>query len=180
MKLKLGFALPEGGLTQPPEYAGQLDLLLVVDPRVPLALQHEKAKISSDYVDYENIRDILVAPSGPYAIWTHDGRRHQKTYITTLPNALKGFKDYEEASLAVEVTALYLQYPDLFDQLGIEAPGSTTVYRVSDSGLDREVATRLDALSGACWFSKATGSSRINYAPLSRGKQIIELGRNHE
>jgi hypothetical protein len=55
-------------------------------------------------------------------IWTHDANRYRQFSAHT---AISKFQPGEVASPLIEVVSLYIHYPNLFTDHGVDAPGST-------------------------------------------------------
>jgi len=54
----------------------------------------------------------------PYFIWTHDGTRYR---TTTIGGAVEAFAASEMACSQLEVSSLFIQYPELFRGRGIDS-----------------------------------------------------------
>lgn len=104
----------------PQDYAGRFDIPLLVDPRISLKRLHRIAGIHST-IHEEHIVNVVKIPEVPYAIWTHDGNRYRKHSVK---DAIRHFQYDELPSPLVEVIALFLQYPQIFHDHGIDATGS--------------------------------------------------------
>jgi hypothetical protein len=105
---------------QPEEYKGRFDIPVLVDPRVDLLDQHKSVNLKGviNRVDLENLVEV---PDKPYVMWTHDGRRNRQKSVV---EAQAGFADDEVGSTQLEVTALFLQHPDVFEGHALYAPNS--------------------------------------------------------
>lgn len=154
-----------------PAYGQILDTPLLVDPRVRLSDQHKQLEIRG-WADPSKTRDITKVPETPYAIWTH-GR-------LLGPGAVDKLRDLDkpkrnalshawEASPQVEVTALWIQQPDVFEGHGFEAIGSRgplphpSISDFADDHIPMFQASR-------------TAFSGVDWEGLHRGKNI-NIGR---
>ncbi len=105
---------------QPEAYKGRFEIPLLVDPRISLKKQHKLAGISST-IHEEKIVDTIKIPDVPYAIWTHDANRYRQFSVK---DAIGKFQADEMSCPQMEVTALYIQYPEFFKDHGVDATGS--------------------------------------------------------
>src|SRR5205085_2181333 len=101
-------------------YVGRFDLPLLVDPRMPLKKLNKLIGIKTTF-DESLIADVVKIPTEPYAIWTHDGSRYRQYSVR---DALHHFEPDEAPCVLMEVTHLFVQYPELFSQYGVDASGS--------------------------------------------------------
>jgi hypothetical protein len=151
---------------QPPEYAGRFDIPLLVESRIPLKIQHKLAKITSA-INEQHIVDTTKVPGEPYSIWTHNGERYRQLSIIA---AVSKFLPDEIASPQIEVTSLYIHYPELFREHGIDASGS--VYG-SDS------VPCIDTFLGTPGLNHGPlDHPDSRWGPLSRGRSI-QFSTNH-
>lgn len=178
-RYRADFTLPEE--TTPPEsYKGRFDVPLLVEPRIPLSVQHRRSKTPiGERVKTENIQNLTESPSSPYLVWTHDGKRYSKFSVE---QAMNSFADDEVGSPQIELTALYLQHPDYFKGEGYK--GAAVIATGSRDGRtwgpERKLvwATLIDAYKGqptvgSCWL----GPMVIDAGKASRGKEITKLGK---
>ncbi len=180
-KYRSDFILPEGA-DQLVEYAGDLDVVLVVEPRIPLQRKHELARkikeldldraardfVTSqvnEYINTEKINDLTEHPQDkPYVIFTHDGQRYRHY---SLKKAIELFSADEIGAPQTELTDLYIHKPSYFIRRGMWAGGS----RYED-GYVPYLGT---------WCSKPgvrafwNDNENPNLGVLSRGKKILEF-----
>lgn len=157
-------SIPEISI-QPKEYNNHFDIPLVVDPRVPISEQLEISGIKAR-TNIENIINVTEVPNKPYTIWTHDARRYRHL---TVEEACRKFSNDEVGSPLIEVIALYMQYPRIFKDFGIDAAGSRVDSREGHDYVPSLILydTRKDVIA-----------DRIDIGPyhefgaLSRGKKI--------
>jgi hypothetical protein len=101
----------------------------------------------------------------PYTAWTHDALRYRGYSVK---EAQKKFADDEVGSPQIEVTALYLQYPDIFKYQGVNAAGSRYGSRYQGPGVPS-----LDWLQACPEVSAIWIDGRYQrWGSLSRGEQI--------
>jgi len=158
------FALPVSGVEQPEAHRGRFDVYLVVDPRINLPRQHKRAKIA-EYIDTGKITNLTQFPRRPYVVFTHDANRYRPH---TVDQAIAKFAGDEVGSPQVEVTALYLNYPQFFRDHGVDAAGS----RYKSDYVPCLYTFHGRPEVGAYW----SGDVSRYWGALSRGKEIIELG----
>ena len=145
---------------QPEIYKGRFDIPLLIDPRVSLKTQIRLAGVNPS-IQVEKIQDIMIVPQEPYAIWTHDANRYRKFSVK---EALTKFAPDEAPSPQIEVTALFIQYPDIFKDHGVDASGS--IY-----GTDNIPC--IDTFFGRPELSHGVyDHPDSRWGTLSRGKQI--------
>jgi hypothetical protein len=101
---------------QPEEYKGRFDLQVLVEPRIPLKDQQKRADIGSSISSItemrEPVKDIVQTLNAPYVIWSHDASRYRSQ---SAAEAEKKFDVDEVGGTLTEVTALFLQHPEVFD-----------------------------------------------------------------
>lgn len=104
---------------RPPEYVGRFDVLLLVegDPSVDLKCQHRAAGIV-EFTDSGKLVTKGFQPNVPYYIWTHDGKRYR---TKSIGSAIEAFSEDERACSQLEVTSLFIHYPELFKGCGIDS-----------------------------------------------------------
>lgn len=105
---------------QPESYKGRFDIPLLVDPRLSLKTQIRLAGINPS-IQLEKIADIMIVPTEPYSIWTHDGNRYRQFSVK---NAISKFLSDEAPSPQVEVMSLFIQHTEIFKDHGVDATGS--------------------------------------------------------
>lgn len=101
---------------QPVEYIEQFDLPLIIETRIPLKEQLEKAGFTSN-IDISKIRNATPVPRHPYSIWIRnlelsELQKHRRRH------------NEEKLSPIIEVISFALQYPDLVTNKHIYALGS--------------------------------------------------------
>ena len=104
---------------KPNGYDDRFDLMVIVeaDPAVELSFQHRAAGI----IECNKCGDLTTEgfqPETPYVIWTHDGRRYQTKSIGA---AIETFARDEVPCSQLEVTSLFIHYPELFKGRGIDS-----------------------------------------------------------
>lgn len=153
-----------GFIPQPDAYKGQYDIPLVIDPQLSLPDQHKLAGVI-ERTDTLAIENLTPVPGKPYTIWTHDAYRYRRVSVR---KAITLFKPDEAGSPLVEVTALYLQRPDIFRDHGVDAAGSRNAdgYVPGLSTFDGEPEVL------AYW----DGYPAYHWGALSRGRQINTSG----
>ena len=128
------------------------------------------SRIVSHGIPQGGIKNLTKIPADkPYLIWTHDAQKYRPL---TVKQALGIFGSDEVGSPQIEVTALYLQYPEYFINRGINAAGSTyesgsangipfiLVYDTQQPGFHVDWVD----MPGDVWGA------------LSRGKEVVKLG----
>lgn len=160
-----GFTLPESGFSQPEAYQGRFDILLVVDPRLSLPVVHKRAGVD-ELCKIEEIRNLTPVPSGPYVAWTHDASRYGPFSVE---EALAYFADDEVGSPQVEVTGMYLHYPEFFEKYSIYASGSCI-------GGDRGVPYLYRFRRNSRVVAGTLDNKHPSWGVLSRGREITQLG----
>lgn len=106
-------------VVKPDAYVGRFDLFLLVegDPSIRLKFQNRAAGIV-EFVDSEKLITEGPQPMGPYFIWTHDGKRYRSTSSS---KSREAFSIDEVPCSQLEVTSLYIHYPELFKGCGIDS-----------------------------------------------------------
>lgn len=107
-------------LPQPETYIGRFDIPLVVEPRIDFTKQHQAAGVTN-HIRIEKFNNVTEVPSTPYTLWTHDANRYR---LLSVKQTRSIFLPDEVGSPMVEVIALYLQYPEIFEDHGVNAAGS--------------------------------------------------------
>lgn len=107
-------------LPQPESYIGRFDIPLIIDPRISLKSLHKLIGIHSTIIE-DHIVDVVRIPQTPYTIWTHDANRYR---MHSVKDAIGHFQPDELPSPLVEVLALYIERPEIFQDHGIDATGS--------------------------------------------------------
>jgi hypothetical protein len=108
------------GITpKPGGFAGRFDVFLVVegDPAIDLGFQNRAAGVTACPRCGELTTDGSL-PGGPYYIWTHDGTRYMTMSIGA---ARETFGEDEVPCSQLEVTSLFIHYPELFRSRGIDS-----------------------------------------------------------
>lgn len=178
-RYRADFTLPDG-TEQPKGYKGRFDVSLVIEPRINLPMQHRRQNPPIlEKIGTADILNLIDIPRTPYLVWTHDGQRYNKFSVQ---QTMASFADDEVGSPQIEVTALYLQYPEYFKDEGYKdaAVIATGSRDGSTWGSERKLvwATLIDAYKGqptvgSCWL----GPMVIDAGKASRGKEITELGK---
>ncbi len=115
---------------QPPQYAGRLDVPLVVDPRISWEQQADLADISRSFSSrshsYTPIDDRHVVPAQPYVAWVNwFGQRFPQPISPG--EARAGLADDELGANVHEMVALHIAHPALnftgrfIDAIGFES-----------------------------------------------------------
>ncbi len=148
-------------LPQPEEYKARFDIPLVVETRIPLLRQHKLAGIN-EFIDIDYVTNLTsvpsrhLIPSGPMMLAPLPQCKRTASARALCP------PDDEVGSPLVEVTALYLQRPDIFKDHGVDAPGSRLPWIPS-----------LRILNGKSWVdNRWPEDQNESWGALSRGKQI--------
>lgn len=105
---------------QPESYQSRFDIPLLIDPRMPLKKLHRLIGITSS-IDEDLIVNTIKPLQEPYTVWTHDANRYRPFSVK---DAIKNFQPDELVTLQLEVTALYMHYPVIFQNHGVDASGS--------------------------------------------------------
>lgn len=105
---------------QPEAYKGRFDLPLLIDPRIPLKKIHKLAGIHAA-VDENIIVDMYKSPELPYVIWTHDANRYRHLSVREVMTKMQSD---ETACSQLEVSSLFIHYPEVFADHGVDATGS--------------------------------------------------------
>lgn len=149
----------------PPEsYKGRFDIPLLVESRIALQRQHQAAGIV-EYINTNRISNVTYVPAVSYAINTHDAQRYRPYSVE---DALTYFASDEVVSPYIEVLALHLQHPEIFEDHGIDAAGS----RSEDVRVPYLFVFLGKPGVGAGWI----GSPRSDWGAGSRGN-VVTLGR---
>ncbi len=163
---------PPHPFAQPERYRGKFDILITVDPRVPLDRQLRLARVATD-INLRFLRNGWT-PGRPYAIWTHDGTLRDPENIKQV------FYQVDETPCPlVELLALYLQHPQLVikgEKFGIDAYGS----RYEHNGV-------IFYVTGAPTMFEDYGRPTVDvigrerspdqWGALSRGLNVVILGK---
>lgn len=147
---------------QLPEYKGLFDIPLLIDPRIPLSIQHKLIDIK-ERVKSDHIINLTPVPYVPYAIWGADPHKYIKKFYD--PNFNENDLGFVR-SPQIEVTGLFMHYPKLFWENIVFSRGSY----IKDGNFYRG-NTYLN-LGGAYFeFRK----NRIYVENLLRGKYKVSL-----
>jgi hypothetical protein len=104
---------------KPTEYAERFDIFIVVegDPSLNLKFQHRALGII-EFFDSDRLATVGFQPKTPYYIWTHDGKRYE---TKTIGKAIETFAEDERPCSQLEVTSLFMHYPEYFKGCGIDS-----------------------------------------------------------
>lgn len=160
-----GFNIPGSQIIQPEAYRRTFNTLLIVDPRIPLSRQHQRAGINEE-CDTSQIYNLIPVPDNPYIVWTYTDDRYQ---WHSVPLAEKTFSANEVGMPQVEVTALFLQFPDIFHGPARIAAGSRLGSETTELS-----AFASDPLVGTETLHPQFPGGFTTV--MSRGREIILLG----
>jgi hypothetical protein len=188
-RYKRDFIFPDGA-SQPQEYAGRFDIVVVVEPRIQLSKLHLLAKgfkekdldtaVSeldssqvAEWIDTENnIQNLTEYPrSNPYLVFVSDPERYRGRSVE---EALAQFNPDEVGCVSLEVTSLYLQHLKYFIGRGISAAGTrnTSGTHPGSGAPYIGVASFRRPYVGM----ESTANRYANMSVLSRGEKFIRLG----
>jgi len=106
-------------LADPTEFDGRFGVFLVVEGHSSLDLKFQhKAVGIIEFVDSDKLTTIGFQPETPYYIWTHDGKRYK---TKSIGKAIESFSEDERPCSQIEVTSLFIHYPQHFKGCGIDS-----------------------------------------------------------
>lgn len=152
-------SLPKIGL-QPPNYNGRFDIPVLVDPRVPPPDQLSRAEIR-EWLSTRTVKNTVEGPDKPYVQWTQVGKR----LLNLSPKGAMRMLDKDEVGCTfLEVIALYLQHPKIFENRKVIALSSRLRGAAPYLGKFNDITSVWTAL-----IETRSSWSQENYMPLSRG-----------